>query len=132
MDSTLIVVPYSYHCNLKSLRKLYSDSMIVTCCKRCQPHMQVIVGEVTPIYKFVYCARISSITWQYVDVRRTCRYLRITNVDLFTDRVKYLNSCQSNIINIAPRRVNIEMQFLPTRHLWHYKIFSEVFHSFLE
>lgn len=132
MNSTFVVVPNSYHCNLEFLWEINSNGMIFSCGKWCEPHMQVVIGEVTAIYELIYCSRISSIAWQYIDVWWACRNLWWVNFDLLSIRIKYFNACQSDIIDITPGWVNIEMQPLPTWHAWHNKILIKVLHSFLK
>lgn len=63
VNSTLVIIPYSYHWDLSQLWKFDWDQVIIPSCEGCQPHMQIVIGEIIAIYQFINCTWITTIPW---------------------------------------------------------------------
>lgn len=96
--------------------------MILTLGKRSQPSVEIIVGEVVPIYELVDCSRIRTIAHQEVDVTRIGFDIGFTIYRDWTSfSIKYLNTCQAEVIAVTPGLQNIEFQASTSRKVGNYK-----------
>ena len=102
MDSRLVVVPDSHHRYIGFLPKVNRNSVVLTWSERGQPNMKIIVGEIVPVDKLLYCAGVFAIPGHHVDVRGTSRDQVLFYLDLLPIKVEDLDSCQTEVMHIAP------------------------------
>ena len=110
VNATSIVVPNTNHRNGHLPSEVHGDSVVLTRGERSEPHIHVIVGEVVAIDQVLNDARVISIPRQNVDIRRASTDL--LHVDLLPIHVVDFDTRQAQVIQITPRRVNIEPQLV--------------------
>lgn len=122
MDPTLVVVPDSYHRDLGLSTEVNRNCMVISCGEGSKPHMQIVIGEVVIINKFVNSAWISPIAREDVNIWWACRDLSILNFQGKPIFVKDLDPSQTDVVHIAPCSKDVELKLRANWQIWDRKI----------